>query len=937
MGEAASAETATGAALLGETVSAPEVEPPASSERVDVTGTTTLLGRVVLPAGMPADEELLVTARADASAIEARVSHDGHFELALPLDVARGSVELRGRYLYLDEPAAFDLEERDTCTLHPRLGARLSVDVSAPAELRSDAGVRNAVRVTANRRWGARVPDRAEPLDASWTATLDALPIDRGWTVDVEHPQLYDARKGPLSLEPGQHLRVSLELLRGTRLQGRVLHADGRPASGCEVTAQSLSDTGRRAVDVATLVTDADGTFVFEGQRPGLYSLTARSEGAVRARLDVERLADGAARTDLELVLGEGDRLAGRAVWPDGSPAAGAQVVLDSQYRASGQRVEVQVDADGRFDGMALSGPPYRARALASPADGDGTWRGLVTGLAPGTLDIELVLQPGNRVAGRVVDDTGAPLTRFKVAAHQVGRGNARGLERVDERFRDEDGRFVFDDLADGDWNLSASARGHGDGALVRLQLPDQAGAEWELVLPRTATVTGRVLGPDGAPLDGGSVRVPAGYSVKTTEVKADGTYRCEGLTAGRHELSARGNDTAWGASETVDLVPGEERAGVDLTVARVGRITGVLHASLSEREGRQVKLANADYTFNANATADAEGRFAFEGLAPDEYRVYLDFASRGGLNREWAEKYAARAEERVQLVEGADEHVVLGAPREGEVVVAGRLRKDGEPLANQLVYVYPGPEGMDYPVTVGYAGEDGDFELRLPGPGDYAFTSAPSAEFGFGRRLDVPDASPYELLIELGTGSIAGTLFGPDGEPRPKHSLILRRASAIPDSRRPGDMVRGATADDGSFAFANLEDGEWELRSGGFPGEHRTRSEGIAIVSGLVIEDGSALTGVELHLARGATLNGTCFTADGRPATGARVYVINDDGRQMLLLSGERVDWSGAFQVPSVEPGAFEVYAEQDGARSRTARVELGAGEERFVELVFE
>jgi len=390
-----------------------------------------------------------------------------------------------------------------------------------------------------------------------------------------------------------------------------------------------------------------------------------------------------------------------------------------------------------------------------------------------------------------------------------------------------------------------------------------------------------------------------------------------------------------------VRVAPGAERTEVELSSARASVLTGILHSSLGteigEREGRSVQLANLDYTFNASTTTDAAGRFSFEDLAPDTYRVYLQFASGGGLNREWAENYAARAEEQVVLAQGEERSVTLGAPRIGELVVHGRLRLDGAPLENQLVYVYPGPEHELFPVTTAYAGDAGQFELRLPAAGDYTFTSAPNAPHGFGRRLQVPAPGPFELTIDLGRGSIAGFLLGPDSEPRPSHTLLLRRAAAAPNSRRPGDMLTTKTGADGAFRFEHLEDGRWELRSGGFYNDHRSRSEALTIRSDLVIEDGGALTDVELRLRPGAIVTGVCRAADGAPASGARIVVLYADGSRMLPFSGEHAAWDGTFHIPAVDPGPIELHAELGDSRTTSTSLDLTNAEEGYVELSFE
>ena len=918
----ASSELQGGAA---HTVQASSVsEQVESDERVAALPNPTLRGTIVLPAGTPADETLQIRI-GDQGPFD--VDPDGRFELGLEDRPKRQRVKLTGRYLYLAKDVFVELGESGEITLEPVLGCRLQVTVNTPLATTQDVLEETKLELST---WSSESA-RFERLDERAVATFNGVPAEGEWTVYARNPHLYDNRKGPLLMAPGQTLSVTVELIQGTRLSGVVRYSDGTPAEDCDVTLRCFSEAGLSTALTSTETCDEEGAFSFEGQVPGRYGLVANDGGMAQASLTIGHLEDGEERTDIEVVLDEGHDLAGVVTWPEGRPAEGALVRIRGR-RHAGRSLKATTDADGRFEAVALADPPYRVRAQLDDDDGH-TWRALVDSVQAGDLAIQLQLQPGNRVAGHVVDDAGDPIKSFTIRSQQVG--GSKVLMR--ERFTDKQGRFVIDDLPEGTWDLTATASYHGTHIPRRVQLPSLAGAEWEIVLPRDAIASGRVLGSDGEPISKGDIHVSNERKTWKGRAKEDGSFQLRGLPSGPLTLRGSGPGQAPGPAVELHLQPGEERDGLELFAVPAGRVVGILHDSVVDREGRQIQLASADYTFSINATSDADGIFRFEDLPEGTYRVFFSFVNTGGLNQEWAEKYAARSETWIDVPQGAEVELIFGGPREGEITVYGQLLQNAEPLANQLVYAFPGEEGVDIPVTTAFAGDEGRFELYLPEPGRYSFSSAPGAPLAFGRQIEVPDATTFELTLELGRGSIAGTLFGSDGAPRAAHTLILRRTAAGAGSRRPGNMRRARTEDDGSFRFSALEDGAWELRTGGFGNDYQHRTEGIAILSDLVVEDGGDIEGVEVQLREGSVLTGTCRNAEGAAAVGAEVFVVYADGARMLSWTSEYVAWDGSFRVPAVDAGTVEVYAELAGLRSSTARIELSEGEEGYVELQFE
>ena len=123
-------------------------------------------------------------------------------------------------------------------------------------------------------------------------------------------------------------------------LRGVAKGPDGLPASEARVTAHNMDENTKRSV-----VSAADGTFVFENLKPGRYKVTASEPGnATPATVEVQ-LNDKQTQ-NVEITLGK-------------SVPAKPAGFLKRFY---------QVYADD-WNGTATSGPEPPRRAVASPLD----------------------------------------------------------------------------------------------------------------------------------------------------------------------------------------------------------------------------------------------------------------------------------------------------------------------------------------------------------------------------------------------------------------------------------------------------------------------------------------------------------------------------------------------------------------------------------------
>ncbi|MEZ6184563.1 MAG: carboxypeptidase-like regulatory domain-containing protein [Planctomycetota bacterium] len=144
--------------------------------------------------------------------------------------------------------------------------------------------------------------------------------------------------------------------------------------------------------------------------------------------------------------------------------------------------------------------------------------------LAPGEVR---VLTASTGCAGRVLQPDGTPAVRAEVWIERDGECVARSRT-------DADGRFRVGVSQPGRYTLTARDPAQGTGLRTTRELP----APLRIVLRPGATLRGRVLGPDGAPLDSEGVVLTRGGAVQLHAVSGDaGAFELPGIVPGDYEL----------------------------------------------------------------------------------------------------------------------------------------------------------------------------------------------------------------------------------------------------------------------------------------------------------------------------------------------------------------------------------------------------------------
>ena len=233
--------------------------------------------------------------------------------------------------------------------------------------------------------------------------------------------------------------------------------------------------------------------------------------------------------------------------------------------------LRAQAQAPGRYVFTGVPPGAYSAKAVigrgrgAAP-DGPIQWAAADVHVAGEDLAVDLTLQPGVPINGRVVFEGAQPTTTeleslafILVASGAGGQVQSFGGGRVDK-----DGRFTFASIVPDTyrfvltWNAaSARDRWSVKGATVNgrealeapLRVLPNEPVEWIVTMTDTpATLTGRFVDPAGRPAPDYYILVfsadrahwiPGSRRVRTTRPATDGTFTIKGLLPGDYFLAA--------------------------------------------------------------------------------------------------------------------------------------------------------------------------------------------------------------------------------------------------------------------------------------------------------------------------------------------------------------------------------------------------------------
>lgn len=303
-----------------------------------------------------------------------------------------------------------------------------------------------------------------------------------------------------------------------------------------------------------------------------------------------------------------------------------------------------------------------------------------------------------------------------------------------------------------------------------------------------------------------------------------------------------------------------------------------------------------------------ADGTILIEGLLAGSVRIRAD---RGSADN-------------AQVVAGAQSEstVFLWPCRD----IAGTvLDVDGSPYAGAEIYLQvwgASHEGF----VVARSESDGSFVVRGTRSDSASYLSArahdraPTKQTMLLRGVDSAGAK-LTLQFESVGGALAGRVFDADGHPIAEASVLLgptgvgfvRSTLADGSDGKPPAAQRVRTNQHGEYRF-----------DGAAPGAEviRVRAKRLAPWSGVIDIAEQRESHLDIHMTRGADLEGVVRTSDGVPAGGVEVWANASDGFAAVMT---RTRPDGSFELHQLPLAEFEVEVESDfEGRAQTTLVGL-------------
>lgn len=792
---------------------------------------------------------------------------------------------------------------------------------SGPVVLRLLAPVRYAGTVR-DRRTGAPLAEAlVRPRPGSRTAVLSdargafvlVLPaLERPKRFEVSAAGYY-AAEAPVPVAAGGSDTLDVKLARRGTLSGIVLDEARRPVAGAFLSIELAESAGARdpalrAAQSRAIKSEADGTFALAVAEGVPYRFAVEKEGFA------PRQQVGETGHRVEIVLSSGASLIGQLVDPERRPVPHGRVLLSpfagqaSDWQDRDEPLSVKADDRGRFRLDHVPEGAYRLRA-AGPKAPVSPWISVEVPDAGEVVDVgEIVVEPGVRLVGRVLDERDRPLAGVQIRAGEehsltglmldpeVLGGGLDALEEARDEpvASDELGRFEIAGLRRGS-RVSVvvlDPSRYLEGPLV-VEVPTEEPLEIHL-LPR-ATVSGEVVDSQGRAMAGAVVRSRAEKANPLRELlqggemfgpqaraksDASGHFELADVVPGEVRISAE-SEGLQPAEVTVTLGPGEALGGLRLVLESggvlEGRVVDDAGQGLSPVFVAMVRTETNEMEFAAarlQGVTTADGSFRIAGIKSGKYWV-MAHSSESGMARE--EVTITAGAQRVELVlpRGATVRGVVvdesGRPVGAAWVVARRLSPEGR-------------GGSESSPTE----PDGSFTVRNLKPGRHQI-SAQKSGVGIseeGQEIEVTGAGLNGVRVVLHPAStLRGRVLGLEPEDWPR--VLVRAIKAERGGHYEAPLDR-----EGRFVFSGLAPGDWVL----FATESLS---GRSISRTVRVEERETEIEIEFDAADAIAAR---LLLEGRPVAGAIITLGAETGARGMATTLA----DGRFELPNVPRGSY-------------------------------
>ncbi len=551
--------------------------------------------------------------------------------------------------------------------------------------------------------------------------------------------------------------------------------------------------------------------------------------------------------------------------------------------------------------------------------------------------------QRSERLSGQVFGEDGQPIAGASVTLFLK---NSSGASRPQNTLTDENGKFRFENLARGIYNINAFVPGYVADTSARVSGSPhnyRPGDFADIRLTKGGVITGKVTNANGEAVVAAPVRAflvreldgqalpPGVFTFPAVERPTDdrGVYRLFGLRPGIYLVATGGNaqlingnpgaydgdtptyfpSTTRDAASEISVRAGQEASGIDIRYRdeRGHTVSGTVslpNATQSNDSGIVVTLAYATGSGIAATTGAVGGEagarpFIFEGLADGEYDMQARQFSRDGIG-------GISAPQRINIhnanitglkitltaVASISGHLIVEPPPVGDAAerikaTCGEQQARVQTFAPQETLIIARRDVPETKAATTASNQPRSFAPQRPdstpdASGDFTISVLEAGRY----RLEARplDESFYVRAIELPAASQTSAQTAAQSATQPRATpKTVNRASPTP--------VAHTTAPPASATNANSQTREW-----------------------LDVAPGQKLSGITLHLApNAASVSGRVALAEGAQTsfTLLRVHLVPADSAQAdapLRFAEATPASDGTFTFTQLAPGRYRL-----------------------------
>ena len=492
---------------------------------------------------------------------------------------------------------------------------------------------------------------------------------------------------------------IAIALEQAYTIHGRVHRGDRGVAD-----VQVVIDRREREPQIKT---GADGTFRITGLARGKYTLrVVKPEELIERTVEVD--APGRVEIDLPPVGTLRARVLDAVTRePVQQFMYEVEPVEPSDARRRGDPGRTEMQNNGTFTVTVATGR-YRVFANAAGYAKSRPQEVLITEREP--VEVEILLDRGFTVTGRVVDEAGTPLGEASVyivnveaneltarSSTRVAPGNAR---------TGSDGAFSISGIDPGEFTVTVRRQGF---VAYRKTHHTNSAAPLEIRLERGLTLSGIVqrAGKPLAEVDVSATTAASGGDHQSARTDAHGRFQLHGLIAARYTLHAYRDEIS---REVRDVDPSQKR---EIVVNLDPEPRGILFGTVTGLPRDLAGKITRRVVFVQGEQGGVEGQIDEAG----NYRI--EDAPVGGMwvvaRLETPLAIRSSTRKRVEVAAGQAQRVDLDLS--AALTVRGRVTLEGRPLASARVIFMTDENsiGSSAPTR-----NDGSYEISLPTPGTY-------------------------------------------------------------------------------------------------------------------------------------------------------------------------------------------------------------------------